>query len=115
MAAPTLLARATAAAAGSTFVKRASSAVHVAALAVVNEASNTPNHAKRVAWAAVARSDPAGMAQRMVWELLGNWVITDLSDPNGTPGDPNVPTDANIQDAVNGFIDTFTTTAPWGG
>ena len=77
---------------------RAMVAVATAAVAVLNEAGSTPNHAARLAWASKALADPPGMARKMTFAIMANATLQ-------TSGDTML--DSDLQFVVNSLVDTF--------
>lgn len=69
-----------------------------AAQDVLNEDPGTTDHAKRVAWANAALSDANGMAEKLMWGVLGNSTIQASGDAS---------TDNDIQFVVNGLIPVY--------
>jgi hypothetical protein len=77
---------------------RVTVAVVKAAQDVLNEDAGTPNHAGRLRWAQTALQDAEGMAERLLWGVVGNAAI----QANG-----EASADGDLQFVVNGLIDTF--------
>jgi hypothetical protein len=50
------------------------------ATAILSEAPETANHAKRLAWANATLQDVRPVATSMIWPLLGNVTIMQLGD-----------------------------------
>jgi len=69
-----------------------------AAQDILNESPATTDHAKRVAWANSSMSNADGMADRMMWGLIGNSTIQSLGD---------AATDNDIQFVVNSLIGIY--------
>jgi len=84
--------------ASSVHIAQMTVAVHVAAVAVLNESGATQNHAERLAWARKTVSAPEQMARAMALAVL--------ADPNIESAYPDA-TDEQVQIAVNGLIDLF--------
>ena len=72
----------------------------IAAEAVRTEDVGTANHAARMAWAKLVYADPASVAQRMVWAVLGQNQAATLSQITGA-------SDATVQTAVNNAVNVF--------
>ena len=79
---------------------RVTAAIAKAAQDVLNEDPGTTNHAERVVWANEALADTITWTQRMMWAVVGNATIQ-------TNGESS--SDVEVQNAVNGSIDTFAT------
>jgi hypothetical protein len=77
---------------------RAMIAVATAAVAVLNEAGSTPNHAARLAWAARALTDVPGTAHRMLFAIMANTTLQGSGDGM---------LDSDLQFVVNSLVDTF--------
>ena len=75
-------------------------AIAKAAQDILNEDPGTTNHANRVILANNSLRDTAIEAERLMWGVVGNTTIQ-------TNGDSS--SDQEIQNAVNGLIDTFAT------
>ena len=83
----------------STLRKQVAVAVMVAARDVRNESPETPNHARRLAWAdRVAADGPGAWADRLVWRVLEVHAINTA---------PLAATDAAVQSAVNATINYY--------
>jgi hypothetical protein len=80
------------------YINNVSAACAVAAVAVVKESDQTPNHAARLAWAQKTLVDPVGMGKKVIWGVLADPVII-----AALPG----VTDAQVQTSVNGLVDSF--------
>jgi hypothetical protein len=84
----------------STLWHKAQVAVFKAAVDVLNEASNTANHANRVIWANAVMLDPKAKMSQMKTHILMNATIQDVLSN---------ATDNDVQFVVNGLVDTFAT------
>lgn len=73
-------------------------AVCIAAMNVLVESDQTPNHAARIAWAQKALADPLAMAKKMIWGVLTDPVIQGIGAG---------ATDANIQTSVDALVNNF--------
>ncbi|MCC6195725.1 MAG: hypothetical protein IT518_14780 [Burkholderiales bacterium] len=82
--------------------QRMIAAVAVQAEVVRTEAGGTPNHAKRLLWAAQTFSDPPAMADRMIWAVLAQNRTATLRQILDA-------TDAEVVAAVAAAVDVFTT------
>jgi hypothetical protein len=80
------------------FKDKVSVAITKAAMNVLNEASNTPNHQLRMAWANSAFLAPEVWTEKMVWAVLTNGDVANAGE--------NAP-DSDIEWVVNSFIDQF--------
>ena len=69
-----------------------------AAQDILNEDTGTADHAKRVLWARSALTAPDGMAERMLWGVLGNSTIQGSGDS---------ASDSDIQFTVNSLIHIY--------
>lgn len=79
--------------------KKVAVAVVKAVADIRNEAANTPNHARRLAWADRVTADgPDVWAERFIWRVLENATILAA---------PATATDSDVQFVVNGLIDYF--------
>lgn len=84
-----------------TLLQRFSVAILVACEVVRSEAANVPFHQNRVAWAQQAIKDPEPFASRALALLLAQ-------NKDLTVAQIQAVTDAAIQTAVNGLINTLT-------
>ncbi len=79
-------------------------ALAIAAVAVLNEATNTANHANRLVWAtsilATAQA-PLEAANQVIWGVLGNPTIQGELAASGTAPD------GDVQFVVNGLVNTY--------
>lgn len=82
---------------GSDFRKKCEEALFVAASSIRNEAENTANHAKRVTWMRNVESNTQEILSRMIARIMAV-----VNKP-----DPATATDVEIQNAVNGLINSF--------
>lgn len=76
-------------------------ALHKAAVDVINEATNTANHANRKAWAikvTESNGSPTAMAERWIWKVLENPTIA--ANPAGA-------SDNDVQFVVNSIVNTM--------
>lgn len=80
--------------------KRVTSAVAIAAQAIVAESDQTANHVNRVIWANTALKDTQLAMEQIMWRVLGNATIA----ASGVSS-----TDNDIQFVVNSLIDFVAT------
>ncbi len=74
-------------------VKQLTAAIATAAVQVIAESADIPNHAGRILWAKrvlATASSPGEMAQEMIWGLLGNGTIQADITATGTCSDYDV-------------------------
>lgn len=55
--------------------KQVAVALQKVAIDIINESQGTADHAQREAWAWRVKSDPVGMAERTIWNVLENATI----------------------------------------
>jgi hypothetical protein len=77
---------------------RLTAAIADAAQDVLNEDAATTNHAQRVKWATAALANAPGMAESMMWGLVGNATVAAAGDAS---------TDNDILFVVASLIDTY--------
>lgn len=77
---------------------RLTSAIADAAQDVLNEDAGTTNHAQRVVWAKAALADAQGMAEKMMWGLVGNATVASSGEASS---------DNDILFVVASLIDTY--------
>ena len=87
-------------AADSTLRKQVSTALHIAAVNVRNEDSQTANHARRLQWSKQVLSQGGidSMATAMIWSVLENATIQ---------ANPAAATDSDVQFVVNSLVNQF--------
>jgi hypothetical protein len=83
-----------------TFLNRVQFACIVAAETIRTEATSTPNHAERLAWAKQALADPLTTAKRMSWAVLAQNRSLSLAQINAA-------TDAALQAGVDAAVNLF--------
>ena len=79
-------------------------AVAIAAEAIRLENVNTANHANRLTWAKQAFTNPAGIAENIMWAVLA-------ANESATAAQIAAVSDASIKTAVNAAVDVFATGA----
>lgn len=84
---------------------RATAAIAKAAQDVLNESPETTNHAARVLWAKAALVDAGGMAEKMLWGIVGNSNVQ-AAEAVGSTADAGWR-DSKCDEAVAGLIDIF--------
>jgi hypothetical protein len=83
-----------------TLAQKVAAACLVAAEAIRQEPSSTPNNANRLKWAKRALADPAGTGAAMLRAVLGANAAATVAQINGS-------TDATILTAVNNAVNVF--------
>lgn len=79
-------------------LNRVSAAASIAAVAILSESDQTPQHAARLAWSQKTLADPVAMGRKMIWGVL--------ADPIIAAAIPGV-TDAQVQTSVNALVNGF--------
>jgi len=77
---------------------RLTAAIADAAQDVLNEDAGTANHTQRVKWANASLANASGMAESMMWGLVGNATIASAGE---------AATDNDILFVVAGLINTY--------